>query len=179
MARMNSETYALSLSAMMASLSLLFLYMSIILPTAKLSMYAISSLFVFAVCMEKRTSYAFLIFIVVSLLSFLILPDMTAAVPYILFFGHYGIAKYHIEGIKDKFLAFTIKLAYFNVIAIIMYLITKNVLLSGIPDLLKDNVWALLVVAQVAFVAYDFVFSKLAELYYNKFRPFLIKRGRQ
>ncbi len=179
MARMNSETYALSLSAMMASLTLLFLYLTILLPTAKISMYAISSLFVFPVCMEKRTSYAFLIFVVVSLLSFLILPDITAVIPYLLIFGHYGIAKYHIESMRDKVLAFAIKLAYFNVIAVIMYLIAKNILLSGIPDILKDNVWVLLIVGQIAFIAYDFIYSKFAELYHNKFRPYLIKRGRQ
>jgi len=128
--------------------------------------------------MEKRTSYAFLIFISVTLLSFIILPDVTAVIPYLLFFGHYGIAKYHIESLKDKWLAFAIKLAYFNIIAVVMYIIAKNILLSGIPDFLKGNVWILLIAGQVAFIAYDFIFSKLAELYYKKFRPYLIKRGR-
>jgi hypothetical protein len=179
MARMNSESYSISISAMMGSLTLLFLYLAAILPTAKLSMYAISSLFTVPICIEKRTGFAFMMFIAVSLLSLLILPNIAVGIPYFLFFGHYGIAKFHIENMKDKALAFAIKLAYFNILIIAAYFIAKNTLLVGIPDILKDNVWALVVAAQIAFIAYDFIYSKFAEMYNVRFRPYLIKRGRR
>jgi len=179
MAKMNSESYTLSLAGMMTALSLLFLYLAAILPTARLSMYAVASLFTIALCIEQRTLYAFLMFIAVSGLSLLIVPNITTSIPYILFFGHYGIAKYHFERIKDKILGFFLKLAYFNVFLIIMYFLAKSILLDTVPDFLKDNFWLFLVVAQGVFIAYDFIYSKCASLYFNRFRKFLMKRGRR
>ena len=179
MARMESDSYALSLTSMLAAFSLLFIYLAGILPTARLSMYAVSSLFTIVLCMEQRTAYALVMFFAVSLLSFLILPNTLIVVPYILFFGHYGIGKHHIERIKDKFLSFMLKLMYFNVGLILNYFIAKNLLLANIPDAIKNSFWVFLVLAQLAFVAYDFIFSKMAELYDNRIRKFLMKRGRR
>ena len=179
MARMDSDSYALSLTSMMAAFSLLFVYMAGILPTARLSMYAVASLFTIAMCMEQRTAYALLLFFSVSVLSLLILPNTLLVIPYVLFFGHYGIGKYHIERIKDKFLSFALKLMYFNIGLILNYFIARNLLLANIPDAIKNNFWVFLVLAQVAFVAYDFIYSKMAELYDARIRKFLMKRGRR
>ena len=128
---------------MMAALALLFLYLAAILPTARLSMYGIASLFTIAMCIEQRTLYALLMFVAVSGLSLLILPNIMAALPYILFFGHYGIAKFHIEKIKDKFFAFVLKLVYFNGCLSLNYFLARNIMLDTIPDFLKENFWIL------------------------------------
>jgi hypothetical protein len=179
MAKMNPESYTLSLAGMMTALSLLFLYLAAILPTARLSMYAVASLFSITLCIEQRTIYALIMFIAVSGLALLIVPNITIALPYIMFFGHYGIAKFHIEKLKDKIFAFVLKLAYFNAFLILMYFVTRAVLLDSVPDFLKDNFWIFLAVAQGVFIVYDFLYSKLASLYFNRFRKFLMKRGRR
>ncbi len=177
MARLDSDSYALSLTSMMAAFTLLFIYLAGILPTTRLSMYAIASLFSLALCMEQRTANALILFFSVSFLSLLILPNIMVVIPYILFFGYYGVVKYHAEQIKDKFLAFVIKLMVFNIGLILNYFLAKNLFLSSIPDILKNNFWVFLGLAQIAFVAYDYIFSKLAELYDNRIRKFLTKRG--
>ena len=179
MARMDSDSYALSLTSMMAAFALLFIYLAGILPTARLAMYSIASLFSMAMCMEQRTAYAIILYFAVSFLSLLILPNTLMVVPYVLFFGYYGITKYHIEQIKDKFLAFVLKLMVFNIGLILNYFLAKNLLLANIPDVIKNSFWVFLGLAQMVFVVYDFVFSKMAELYDNRIRKFLIKRGRR
>mgnify|MGYP001766184479 CR=1 FL=1 len=179
MARMDSDSYTLSLTSMMAAFTLLFIYLAGILPTARLSMYAVASLFSFALCMEQRTAYALVLFFGVSLVSLLILPNILLIIPYVLFFGYYGIAKFHIERIKDKFLAFVLKLMVFNIGLILNYFLAKNMFLTDIPDALKDNFWVFMVLAQVVFVAYDYIFSKLAVFYDDRVRKFLMKRGRR
>ena len=177
MARLSSDSYAISITGMMGAFALLFLYLAAIVPTGKLSMYAIASLFSIAMCIEQRTGLAIIMFIGVSGLSMLIVPNILTAVPYILFFGHYGIAKYHFEQIKDKVFAFVLKLAYFNAGLLLNYFLVKNILLATIPDFLKDNFWIFLLAAQVVFVAYDFIYSQMAVLYYNRIRRFLMRRG--
>ena len=177
MARMSTDSYTLSLTSMMAALSLLTLYLAGILPTARLSMYAIASFFPLAICMEQRTAYALVMYFTVGVLSLLILPNVMLVIPYLLFFGYYGIVKYHIERIPDKLLAFVLKLTVFNIGLLLNYFLAKNMLLTTIPDVLKNNFWVFLGIAQVVFVAYDFIFSKLAVLYDNRIRKFLMKRG--
>lgn len=177
MARLTSDSYAISITGMMGALALLFLYLAAILPTGKLSMYAIASLFTIVMCMEQHTIYALIMYIGVSGLSLLILPNVATVLPYALFFGHYGVAKYHFDRMKDKVFGFILKLAYFNAGLMLNYFLAKNIMLATIPDFLKNNFWIFLLAAQVVFVAYDFIFSKMAELYYNRFRKFLIRRG--
>ncbi len=177
MVRLSSDSYAISITGMMGALALLFLYLAAILPVGKLSMYAIASLFTIAMCIEQRTLFAIIMFIGVSGLSLLILPNILAALPYVLFFGHYGIAKYHFEQIKDKVFAFALKLIYFNAGLMLNYFLARNIMLDSIPDFLKDSFWIFLLAAQVVFVAYDFIYSQLAMLYYNRIRRFLMRRG--
>ena len=177
MARMTSDSYAISVTGMMGALALLFLYLAAILPTARLSMYAIASLFTIVMCMEQHTIYALIMFFGVSGLSLLIMPNMAMVIPYVLFFGHYGIAKYYFDNMKDKILGMMLKLAYFNAGLMLMYFLAKTILLAAIPDLIKDNFWIFLLVSQVVFVAYDFIYSQMASLYYNRFRKFLVRKG--
>jgi len=179
MARMNNDSYALSLAGMLTALSLLFIYLAGILPTARLSMYALASLLPISLCMEQRTAYAILMYFAVGGISLLILPNVLVVVPYILFFGYYGITKHHIERIKDKFLAIVLKLAVFNVGLALIYFLSKTFLLTTIPDVLKNNFWLFIILAQVVFMAYDFLYSKLAEYYDRRLRKFLMTRGRR
>ena len=177
MARLTSDSYAISISGMMGALALLFLYLAAILPTAKLSMYAIASLFTIVMCMEQHTIYALIMFFGVSGLSLLIMPNVAMVLPYVLFFGHYGIAKYYFDRIKDKVFGYILKLMYFNAGLMLTYFLAKNILLATVPDFLKENFWIFLLAAQVVFAAYDFIFSQMAALYYNRFRKFLIRKG--
>lgn len=169
---LSSNPRKLSLAAMLAAFTLLFLYIASIIPTGKLAMYFLSSVFISALLVEYETGLAFLMFVAVSLLSFLILPDRTRIFYYILFFGHYGIGKYYIEKVKDKVIAFVVKLLYYNAAMAIMYILAAKVLLSDTVSLLP--LWALIIIAQVLFVIYDYLYSVVTQFYYQRIRKWLI-----
>ena len=90
MARFNSKylhkTYRIALASMMAALSLIVLYIGILVPNLRVSMYFLSSIFVTPLLLEDQPSMAILEYIAVSLLGLLIVPDLTMVLPYVLLF---------------------------------------------------------------------------------------------
>ena len=126
------------------------------------------------ILLEDEVGLAFLMFAAVSLLSLLLMP-FTKSLPYILFFGHYGIGKYFIEkNIKDKIVRYVLKLLYYNIAVFLIFLLaraffTEDILSSGLP------LWVIIIIAEVAFVAYDYIYTKVTGYYFNSIRRLLIK----
>ncbi len=164
----------ISLCAMFIALTVLFLYLSTILPTAKISMFFVSSVFVGGILIEGKPGSAFLVFIASALVSLLIIPNKLYLIPYVALFGHYGIGKYYLEKIKDKVLAYFAKLLYFNIGAALIYVLIAYVFMM--PQIFTIPLWVLIIAAEVAFVIYDFVYSKITVFYAVTIRPALIKR---
>lgn len=173
--RFKHTAHRVSLTAMFASMSLLFLYLASILPTMSVAMFFLSSVFVMGLVVEEEIGLAFLMFAVVSLLSLPLMPNMYYVIPYVLFFGHYGIGKYYIEThVRDKIVQYILKLLYYNVALVLMYLLVSEVFLA---DILAAGIayWLIIVIAEVAFVVYDFVFTKVTGYYFNNIRRLLMK----
>ena len=154
---------------MFTAFSVLFLFLAGVMPAGRISMYFLSSIFVSGLTIEREYLWALLCFIASSLIGLLILPDLLRLVPYVLFFGHYGIGKAYIERIKNKPFAFALKLLYFNVALLLIYLLANSVLTEDL-SYIKLPVWAIALIAQIAFAVYDFVYSKVQQVYYEKLR---------
>jgi len=176
MPRFNRTAHRISLTAMFASMSLLFLYLSSILPAGRIAAYFLSSVFVMGLVLEEEIGLAFLMFAAVSLLSLLMIPPATLrTVPYVLFFGHYGIGKYYIQRrFRDKIVSYAFRLLYYNAALALMYLLAyslveQEVLSSGLP------IWALILIAEAAFVLYEYLFTRLTSYYYVNIRRFIMK----
>ncbi|MDD5018184.1 MAG: hypothetical protein PHO15_08820 [Eubacteriales bacterium] len=175
MARFKRSAHRVSLAAMFMSMSLLFLYLASVLPTMRVAMYFLSSVFVMGLVLEEEIGLAFLMFAADSLLSLLLMPNILRVVPYVVFFGHYGIGKYYIETlVKDKIVRYIMKLLYYNLALVVMYFLAKEVLME---DVLGTGIafWLLVVLAELAFVVYDYLFTKVTAYYYNHIRRFLMK----
>ncbi|MFA5675941.1 MAG: hypothetical protein WDA65_05380 [Christensenellales bacterium] len=174
MPRFHRTAHRVSLTAMFASMTLLVLFLASILPTLRLSMFFLSSVFVMGLLIEEEIGLAMLMFAAVSLLSLLLMP-IPRVMYYVLFFGHYGIAKHLIETrVKDKVIAFVIKLIYYNVAMALIYLLARQ---AVIEDILSSG-WGLaviIIVAEAAFLLYDFVFTKVTKYYINNIRRLLMK----
>lgn len=125
--------------------------------------------------LEEEYGLAWLMCGVVSALSLLLMPDLLRVVPYILFFGHYGIGKYYIETrIKDKVTGYILKLLYYNVALVLMYLLAGKIIRQDVLDL-GIPFWLVIILAEGAFVLYDFLFTKITSYYLNNFRRLLMK----
>ncbi len=175
MPRFHRSAHRVSLTAMFAAMSLLFLYLASVLPTMRIAMYFLSSVFVMGLVIEEEIGLAILMFIGVSLMSLLLMPNILRVLPYVFFFGHYGIGKYYIQTrIKDKVAAYIVKLIYYNVALALIYLLAKQIIFE---DILDSGIafWLFVVLAEVAFVVYDFLFDKVTSFYFNNLRRLLMK----
>ena len=175
MPRFHRTAHRVSLTAMFASMSLLFLYLASVLPTGRIAMYFLSSVFIMGLVIEEEIGLAVLMYIGVSLMSLLLMPNIIRVLPYVLFFGHYGIGKYYIQTrIKDKVAAYIVKLLYYNVALGLVYLLAQQIIYE---DVLSTGVafWLFVVLAEVAFVIFDFLYDKVSSYYFNNLRRLLMK----
>lgn len=173
MIRETRPAHFISLTAMFSVLSLIFLYLAAVLPVLSVTFYFISSLFVAGILVEKQIGAGLIMYVGVSLLSLLLVPNFLMVLPYVLLFGHYGIGKYLIEKIRDKIVAFILKLLYFNACMAGIYLLAKSVFFTGfIADLALP---ILIVLLQVVFVIFDFMYSKLMQIYFVTLRNKIVK----
>jgi len=170
---LNKGAYQISLGAMFSTLSLIVLYLAAILPSGRISLYFLSSIFVAALLVEDQPVMALISFGVVSGLGVLIVPDLSIVLPYVFLFGHYGIGKYYIEKLRDKVVAFILKMLYFDVGLTAIFFLAYHVLMGELFDALPP--WALVAVAQVVFVVYDFLYSKITLFYVRVIRRRLVK----
>ena len=175
MPRFKRSAHRVSLTAMFASMSLLFLYLASVLPSGRIAMFFLSSVFVMGLVLEEEIGLAFLMFATVSLVSLLLMPNQLRVIPYVLFFGHYGIGKYYIETrFKDKIVRYIIKLLYYNVALVLMYLLATEVLFEDVLSL-DIPFWLIIILAELAFAVYDFAFTKVTGYYFNNIRRKLMK----
>lgn len=158
-----------SLALMFSAFSLLFLFLVWLLPDLQLILYLVSSLFVMGIMLEESPGAAVLSAMAVSLLGLLILPDKILLLPYVFFFGHYGIAKYLIERRRRQGAgSVVLKLVYFNAGLALLYFTVPSRLFALLPwDL---PLIGFIVVMEIVFLAYDFLFSKAAQFYENRVR---------
>lgn len=169
----NRKAGHLSLASMFLGFTLVFLYLACILPVGRLIMYFLASIFITGLLIEGEYLWAIILFFATCMVSLLIMPDIMRVLPYALFFGHYGAFKFFIERMKDKFLVMVFKFLYFNTCAAAMYFLCFSVIFQDIPE--NIPIVAIIIIAQVAFLAYDYCYSKIAWYYATTLRKILNK----
>ena len=169
-------TAAVTLGGVLAALSLVLMLLVNLLPSATdLALPALAGVLLIAAVIEMGRKWSLLIYAAVGLLSLLLLADKTAAVFYILFFGHYPIVKSLIERIRMKPLQWLVKFLVFNVCGVAAYYIAD--LLTGVHGsaLQKFGLLLIFVLMNVTFLIYDFALSRLAATYVYKIRKRFFK----
>jgi hypothetical protein len=142
---------------------------AVFLPTGKLALLSLSSMILSAAVVEYGAFYALVIYAASSLLSLIILPDKLICIPFIAFFGYYGILKAQIERIRLLWAEWLLKLAVFNVVAAAGRRMASSVfaLFGNLPNAM----WLTLIVLNVIFVIFDYAYSLAAGLYEQRVRP--------
>lgn len=169
-------TRILSLSAMFTALTLVVLYLSFVFPNMKMTFYFLSSVFIMGILVEQRVFAAVIAYVAAALLALILLP-IGYALPYVLLFGHYGIAKFLIEEKMSAVMAFIVKLVYFDIfLAAVYFLVYASGMLPIGEFMAKLPIWALALIAQPLFFVYDFLFSKFTVFYVNNIRSKLVRR---
>ena len=167
----------ISLGAMVAALTLLFLYASEVLTGFRFLCAALSGFFMVVLVQEDLFGTAWLSFLVVTLLGFLLCPDRMSWFMYVALIGHYGIVRRFFQ----KFITvpavrslFTV--LYCNLGAALglwaIYTIAGVDVLKMLPDI---PVVVLILIVEAVFFLLDVLFEAAANMYQKRVRRFLLQ----
>ncbi len=175
---MKTTTRALTLGGLLSALSLLFLVIGAVSPTADLSLYALSSLPVAVAVIELGQRRAWLVYLVISLIG-LAWPGLAFTYLFAFFFGLFPILKAVFESRLNRALAALAKLVVGNVLVIAATgLFARDMILA------QAAVWGwwyipvLVVVLQVVILVYDYALGLLITFYLDRLaRPLRNRRN--
>ncbi len=159
-----------SFSAIISSVCIVLMLLCRFISFTDYAVSALCGLFIGVVVIESGKRWAFASYIVVSILG-LLLGGNECAVTFIVFLGYYPIIKIWIEKL-NKILAYIIKFITFNSSIISIYFILDKLNFIPFEDvsfLGEYTVLAVLILANIAFLVYDFAFNGIMNLYYLKF----------
>ncbi len=164
---MKNRTKRLTLSALMAALSVVLLFLGNLSVILEFVMLAMASFLLVFVMLTAERGYAYLHFGVVTLLALLLLPDKSSVPLYFLLAGSYPLFKYKIDKLSRP-IAYTVKLLWVNAATVAIYVLWRFVFL--VPDL-SSVWWVLLLTAllvNITFLLYDRALSRFVRFYFNK-----------
>ena len=172
---MNKKTHTLTLSALFSALSVISLYIASVWPTGLLGLTAVASLFVAAAVVEAGVRPGLYVYIVVSVIGFLILPNRSASLLFIVFFGYYPIVKCLFEQVGAVFLQWILKLAVFNLSLSSVYFLLSE-LIFDISENMPGTA-LLYICGNIVFAIFDHGLSKLLRLYMDRISK-ILKKGK-
>ncbi|HHY23815.1 MAG TPA: hypothetical protein GX527_06190 [Clostridiaceae bacterium] len=171
---MTNNTKKIALSGVMSAIAVLCLLFATIMPTGKLSFYVLSSFFVSVIIIEYGTKPGWVFYIITNLLAYILIPDKIRIIPYTVFFGAYGILKYYIEKFNNIVLEYILKYIYFNACLAIALIFLREIIAKGITlNKIKFPLWTVIILLEVIFIIYDYVYTLFIQYYRQKLKRFL------
>lgn len=164
-------SYKVSLGGIVGALSLVLMLLTSIIPFGTFAFPALAGMMLLCIVIELGYSWAFIVYVVVSVLSLLLLTDKEAALYYIVFLGFYPILKGLIERIRSKAIQYAIKYAVFNICMVTAFYLSIYVFSIPKESFNIFNVylpWVFLLLGNIVFVVYDLCVSKVVTIYLLK-----------
>ena len=147
--------------------SILLLLVNVI-PINTLFLLGLASLPIAIVIMEWGPKAGVIFYIGSVLLSFMLMANKSQWILYIFTFGIYGLVKYIIEQDKSFIQEYIIKLICANILIVITYFILKPFVYIPVNIIT-------IAIFEVAFIIYDFVYSRFIDYYNDKLRKLVNK----
>ena len=159
---------ALTLSAVLAALSVLLLFLGSLFDVTDLAAVMVASFFVVLVVIECRGAWPWLLYVSVSVLSFLLLPGRFVSVEYALFGGIWPILKYWLERLP-RLPSFLLKLLVGNALAAFAAWLGLKFFGLEVPSALWLKI-AAVVLWEAVFILYDLLLTRLIVIWCVKYR---------
>ncbi|MBR5157038.1 MAG: hypothetical protein IKW59_04635 [Clostridia bacterium] len=161
----------MAFSSILMALAIVCLFGASIVPTARISMLALTSVFGAITVAEYGPKYGLIHYLGVSILSLLLIPKKLLVIIYIVFLGYYPIVKMFIERLDRRAAEWLIKIIVFNLFLVIGYIVFKALFLPSMESavvmlVLKYLPWVILA-SEAVFVIYDYVLSYIITYYYK------------
>ena len=147
--------------------SILLLLVNVI-PINTLFLLGLASLPIAIVIMEWGPKAGVIFYIGSVLLSFMLMANKSQWILYIFTFGIYGLVKYIIEQDRSFIQEYIMKLICANILIVIAYFILKPFVYIPVNIIT-------IAIFEVAFIIYDFVYSRFIDYYNDKLRKLVNK----
>lgn len=143
------------------AINIILLTLTNIIPINTLFIMGLASIPISIIIMEWGPKMGILFYIGSIVLSFIVMINKAQWTLYVLTFGIYGLVKYIIEQNKSIYIEYILKIVFANIIIVIAYLILKQFVYIPL------NI-AMMLIFNVVFVIYDYVYSSFIALYNDK-----------
>ena len=149
---------------------LVIIYLSSVFQMLDLVIALMTVAFTLVLLCEYGSKPAIAVYLAVSVLSMLIVPNKFTPLCYVFFIGIYPIIKPYFERLKKPF-SIILKFVYFNVFYLAIYAIcVKFALLDDIFAIGSAMFFVVIVLGNLAFFLCDYVFGLMTLLYVAKLR---------
>ncbi len=162
-----SRVKRITLSGILLAFTVISVFLAATLPTSKLSLYALSSLFMAVIIIEFGTRAGWAFYLASAILSVLLVPWLEV-IPFIVFFGVYGLIKLYIERIPGRVIEYVLKLIYFNICLALGLFFLKEIILGGIN--LTAPVYIIAAVLELVFLLYDYIYTLFIRFYGSRLK---------
>lgn len=160
----------ITVSAMLSALGVIIMAIGAFVEVLDLSTAVLASMLCIYAVIEIRGSYPWMIWLVTSILSLILLPIKPPAVFYALFFGFYPILKEKLERLSG-FVSWILKLVIFHLSVGVMWGVFKLFIPSALEDMgMGWMLLALYALGLVCFVLYDIALTRLITFYLFRLR---------
>lgn len=151
------------------ALAVISVFFASVVPGLELTFYAVSSVFTAIMVIETGLRGGIVFYFASVILCFIMVPSKGALLPYILFFGIYGIVKYLAERPENPVLQMILKTAVFAAVFGAGYIFFRTLFFGNIniPDVSR---WILIIGALAGFLLYDFIFTLLIKFYRKRIK---------
>ena len=160
----------ITVSAMLCALGVILMSVGSLIEVLDLSTAVLASMLCVYAVIEIGKGYPWMIWLVTSILSLILLPIKTPAIFYALFAGFYPILKEKLEKLSRP-ISWLLKLVVFHLCLGLIFLILKLFLPSALEG---TDVWWMLAaiygMALVCFVVYDIALTRLITFYLFRLR---------
>jgi len=168
--RIRKRTKYLTVSAMLAALGVIILMLGSLIDVLDVSVAVLASLLTVYAVIEMGGAYPWLIWLVTSVLSMVLLPQKTPALFYACFAGFYPIIKEKLEKLKRP-IALLLKIVVFH-LCLGALLVMMRLFLPDLLDM-EGARWLPAVLYAMCFgcfLLYDFALTQLITYYLVKLR---------
>ncbi|ACL75820.1 hypothetical protein [Ruminiclostridium cellulolyticum] len=167
---MNNATRVkkITLSGILLGFTVICVFLASVLPTSRLSLYAISSLFTAIIIIEFGTKAGWTFYAASAVLSAILIPRLEV-LPYVVFFGVYGLFKLYFEKLKSRVLEYLLKFAYFNICLCLGFIFLKEFIMAGVE--LTAPVYIVAALMEIVFLVYDYVYTLFIRFYSSTLKP--------
>lgn len=171
---MRDKSKRVAVCGMLCAVATLLMLIGGAIPYGTYAVPVVAGAVLIPVLKEYGPKQMLMLWIAISLLSLILVPDKEMALMFALLLGWYPALKPVLDKLP-AFLRYVVKLAVFNIAIALIYLLL--IFVFNIPQEMESNIIAFitLVLGNITFLIYDRALIILEQLYIKKYRKLLFK----